>query len=81
MKTRSLSSKTVSMMARIAGDDTARAVQLALEYDPAPPFSAGHPDKAGADLVDVYTRRADRLAPHRRSDLLAAARRLGFAPT
>lgn len=71
----------LALMARIAGDDTARAVQLALEYDPAPPFSAGHPDKAGVDLVDVYTRRADRLAPHRRSDLLAAARRLGFAPT
>lgn len=68
----------LTLMARIAGDDAARAVQLALEYDPAPPFDSGSPAKAGAELVDVYTARANRLAPSRRTDLIAAAQRLGF---
>jgi cyclohexyl-isocyanide hydratase len=54
-------------------------VQLALEYDPAPPFDGGCPAKAGAALVDVYTARANRLAPHRREELIAAAHRLGFS--
>lgn len=68
----------LALMARIAGDDVARAVQLALEYDPAPPFAAGSPDKAGRELVAVYAERADRLAPHRKTELIEAARRLGF---
>lgn len=68
----------LTLMARIAGDDVARAVQLALEYDPAPPFDSGSPAKAGAELVEVYTARANRLAPNRRADLIAAAHRLGF---
>lgn len=69
----------LALMARIAGDDHARAVQLALEYDPAPPFDCGTPAKAGPALVEVYRQRAARLAPHREAELLAAAARLGFA--
>ena len=68
----------LALIGRIAGDDYARAVQLALEYDPAPPFDAGSPAKAGEDLVEIYTQRANRLAPQRRTDLIAAAARLGF---
>jgi len=30
----------------VAGDDVAQAIQLSIEYDPAPPFDAGHPDRA-----------------------------------
>jgi len=37
----------LALAARIAGDDAARAIQLHLEYDPAPPFDAGSPEKAG----------------------------------
>lgn len=70
----------LALMAEIAGADHARAVQLALEYDPAPPFDAGSPAKAGAALVEVYSARANRLAPNRRTDLIAAAERLGFTP-
>ncbi|MFM5917217.1 MAG: DJ-1/PfpI family protein [Novosphingobium sp.] len=69
----------LTLMAEIAGADYARAVQLALEYDPAPPFDAGTPAKAGAELVAMYTARANRLAPHRREDLVKAAARLGFS--
>lgn len=68
----------LALMARIAGEDHARAVQLALEYDPAPPFDCGSPGKAGAELVGVYQARAARLAPGRMERLEASARRLGF---
>ena len=70
----------LALMGRIAGEDHARAVQLGLEYDPAPPFDAGSPAKAGPALVKTYPERASRLAPQRRTDLIAAAARLGFAP-
>lgn len=69
----------LALMAEIAGEDHARAVQLALEYDPAPPFDGGSPAKAGQALVDVYTARANRLAPTRRAELIQSAKRLGFA--
>ena len=68
----------LALMARIAGEDHARAVQLALEYDPAPPFDSGSPAKAGPALVEVYQQRAARLAPHRKAELIEAAARLGF---
>jgi putative intracellular protease/amidase len=35
----------------IAGEDVARAIQLGIEYDPAPPFDSGSPEKAPAELV------------------------------
>jgi cyclohexyl-isocyanide hydratase len=34
------------------GDETAKIVQLLLEYDPAPPFDTGSPEKAGPELLD-----------------------------
>jgi putative intracellular protease/amidase len=37
----------LTVAAAIAGEDHARALQLMMEYDPAPPFDAGSPDKAG----------------------------------
>lgn len=35
-----------SIVAELAGPEVAQAVQLGIEYDPSPPFDAGHPDKA-----------------------------------
>ncbi|MEU0279268.1 DJ-1/PfpI family protein [Streptomyces sp. NPDC088147] len=35
----------------LAGDRFAQSVQLLTEYDPQPPYDAGSPDKAPADLV------------------------------
>ena len=34
------------IVAELAGTEVAQAIQLAIEYDPAPPFDSGHPDKA-----------------------------------
>ncbi len=38
-----------------AGPEVAEAVQLALEYDPQPPFDSGHPSKAPAPIVELVT--------------------------
>jgi transcriptional regulator GlxA family with amidase domain len=38
---------------RIAGEKVAQAIQLGIEYDPAPPFDVGSPEKAPAELVDL----------------------------
>ena len=40
----------LSVVAELAGETTARTIQLGIEYDPAPPFDSGHPDRAPADI-------------------------------
>lgn len=42
----------LTLIARIRGDAVAQAIQLAIEYDPAPPFVGGHPDRAPAAVTD-----------------------------
>ncbi len=37
----------------IAGETTAKAIQLAIEYDPAPPFDCGSPDKAPEEIFEM----------------------------
>jgi len=39
------------LVAEIAGADVAEAIQLAIEYDPEPPFSSGHPDRASRNTM------------------------------
>jgi cyclohexyl-isocyanide hydratase len=41
----------LSIAAEVAGREAAEAIQLQLEYDPAPPFHAGHPRIARPELV------------------------------
>lgn len=36
----------LTLIARLQGEAVAQAIQLAIEYDPAPPFAGGHPDRA-----------------------------------
>jgi cyclohexyl-isocyanide hydratase len=36
----------LTLAAEIAGDDIAQAIQLRIEYDPAPPFDSGSVEKA-----------------------------------
>lgn len=52
------------VMAReIAGDTVASAIQLGVEYDPAPVLDSGHPDRAHPALVEaVKARLAPRIA-------------------
>jgi cyclohexyl-isocyanide hydratase len=39
------------LVAEIAGAETAQAIQLGIEYDPAPPFTTGHPNRAPESLI------------------------------
>jgi putative intracellular protease/amidase len=41
----------LALAGRIAGDAVAQAIQLGIEYDPQPPYDAGSPDKAPAEIV------------------------------
>jgi transcriptional regulator GlxA family with amidase domain len=45
----------LTLVAEMFGPDMARAIQLAIEYDPQPPFEAGSPEKAGPDLVALVS--------------------------
>jgi cyclohexyl-isocyanide hydratase len=39
------------LVAELGGEQIARAIQLGIEYDPAPPFRSGHPSVADPELV------------------------------
>jgi cyclohexyl-isocyanide hydratase len=40
------------LLAKLRGDDAAKLTQLAMEYDPEPPFSAGNPKVAGPAVIE-----------------------------
>lgn len=42
----------LTLLARMHGPQLAQGVQLAIEYDPYPPFDTGSPSKASAELVE-----------------------------
>jgi cyclohexyl-isocyanide hydratase len=56
------------LAAEIAGDDVAKAIQLAIEYAPAPPFGCGRPEDAPEPIVAMVRRasasRRERLHAH-----------------
>jgi cyclohexyl-isocyanide hydratase len=41
----------LTIAAALAGEETAKAIQLGIEYDPEPPFRSGHPSVADPALV------------------------------
>lgn len=63
----------LALTAAIRGEDHARFVQLSLEYDPAPPFDSGSPERAGAETVARYQAMVDRLSPDRARKVQAIA--------
>ena len=48
----------LTLAARIAGDDMARAIQLGIEYDPEPPFDCGSTAKAAPEIVEMARKRS-----------------------
>lgn len=51
------------LAAQIAGERVAQAIQLAIEYDPQPPFDCGSPERAPAKLVEAVRAAAMRPRP------------------
>ena len=63
----------LTVLKDIGGQDLASAVQLGLEYDPAPPLDSGHPDRASEPVraaveerfrprIDAFTQVVERVA-------------------
>jgi cyclohexyl-isocyanide hydratase len=57
----------LSVVAEIAGEAVARAIQLGIEYDPAPPFDSGHPDRAATDVKSTLSDRFEKARAAMRS--------------
>jgi cyclohexyl-isocyanide hydratase len=65
----------LSVVGHIAGEGVAQAIQLAMEYAPEPPYTAGRPESAPAQVIESVRARFERLWPER----LDAARRAAAA--
>ena len=48
----------LTLAARIAGEEEARAIQLGIEYDPEPPFDCGSTAKAAPEIVEMARKRS-----------------------
>ncbi|MDW3369902.1 DJ-1/PfpI family protein, partial [Escherichia coli] len=67
----------LTLVSELVDRSTAEAIQLRLEYNPAPPFNAGSPDTAPAEILALMK---ERMGPAhaRRGELMGrAAARLG----
>jgi putative intracellular protease/amidase len=62
--------------AELAGEAFAQAVQLNIEYAPAPPFESGRPETAPAEALAISRARYEKLLPPRLESARAAAARL-----
>ena len=63
----------LTVLAEIAGADHAQAVQLAIEYAPAPPFDCGRPERARPEIVAVARQRLDATRAEREAAVHRAA--------
>lgn len=66
----------LALTAAIRGEEHAKFVQLGLEYDPAPPFDSGSPERADAETVARYRAMVEKLAPGRADKVRAIAERV-----
>ena len=57
------------IIAELAGPEVAQAVQLGIEYDPSPPFDAGHPDKASEAAISLMVHRNEAARARIRQEL------------
>jgi cyclohexyl-isocyanide hydratase len=65
-----------ALLAMLRGEEAAKCVQLMMEYDPAPPFDVGTPDKAGAALVEIAEQALN--APAECATMIARQKASGF---
>jgi cyclohexyl-isocyanide hydratase len=70
----------LTLVAELAGAETAQAIQLQIEYAPAPPFDAGVPETAPPAILARVRERLEAMAAQRRGAVEAAAARLAQRP-
>jgi cyclohexyl-isocyanide hydratase len=70
----------LQLAAILEGEETAREIQLQIEYDPQPPFNSGSPKTAAPETVKTLMARMAPLRAARREAALRAGRKLGLAP-
>ena len=63
----------LTVAAELAGDDVAMAIQLGLEYAPAPPFNSGRPELAPPAVLAAVQARMDAVMPRRLAEAERAA--------
>ncbi|RBP17565.1 cyclohexyl-isocyanide hydratase [Roseiarcus fermentans] len=68
----------LALLSELAGRATAEAIQLNLEYAPAPPFDAGDPDTAPRAVAQAVEARLAPMIAERARLVAEAARRLGL---
>jgi len=61
----------------LEGEEVAKQIQLQIEYDPAPPFTAGSPETAPAALLAVVKDRLAKINEERRVVVERVGRKLG----
>ncbi|MGA8716314.1 MAG: DJ-1/PfpI family protein [Roseiarcus sp.] len=66
----------LTLVAELAGREIAEAIQLNLEYAPAPPFDGGHPSTATAAVVEIVRSRLAPMVKERERIVAEAAARL-----
>jgi cyclohexyl-isocyanide hydratase len=69
----------LALVAELGGREVAEAIQLSLEYAPAPPFEAGSPKTAPAPVVEAVRSRFAPLVDERERLVAEAAARLAAA--
>jgi len=69
----------LSIAAILAGEETAKVIQLLLEYNPAPPFDAGSPETAGEAIVHRFNQLGKRLQAASLAQTRETAARLGLS--
>jgi cyclohexyl-isocyanide hydratase len=70
----------LQVAAMLRGPKAAQAIQLALQYDPQPPFDCGSPEKAPAELIADFKRATADLMARRLATAKRVAAKLGTIP-
>ena len=65
----------LTMVAELAGKEVAEAIQLAIEYAPAPPFDSGTPETAPASVLAAVKARGSKLRAEREAIVARITRR------
>ncbi len=68
----------LTLAARLRGEETAKAIQLMMQYAPEPPFDSGTPRTASPQTVSAVREAASDLIARREATARAIARDLGI---